>query len=108
MFSSFTATFSHTISYITENLSCLSYGFEVILNKYLINFACYDLLVDISESFGIWVVLFVLLTSSLLLSIVIHSYTSYSKTSSAETTIPQKQLTFSTFLKFSTLEKTKL
>ena len=108
MFNSCIATFSHTLAYLTENLTCLSYGFEVLIHKYLINFVCYDLLVDVSESFGIWVVLFVLLTSSLLLSVVILSYTAYNKAASVDVPTPQKQLTFSTFLKFSTLEKTKL
>lgn len=53
MFNLFTTTLAHTLTYITENLSCLSYGIEVFIYKYLINFACYDLLIDISESFGV-------------------------------------------------------
>lgn len=108
MFSSLTATLSHTFAYLTENLSCLSYGFEVLLHKYLINFACYDLLVDISESFGVWVVLFVLLASALLTSVVVHKHSHVSKTPNTAAAQQATPSTFKAFLKFTTLSKNKL
>ena len=108
MFSAFITTFSHTLNYIIENLSCLSYGFEIFLHKYLINFACYDLLVDIAESFGIWVVLFVLVAAALLVSVTIHQYTNVTKTAPSSTSQTSKPYTYKSFLKFLTLSKTKL
>lgn len=108
VFNSITTAFSHLLNYLIENLSCLSYGFEIIINKYLINFACYDLLVDISESFGVWVVVFVLLTSALLVSITIHHHTSVNKGSESPKTKQAQPIIFKSFLRFSTLTKTKL
>lgn len=107
MFNLFTTTLTHTLTYITENLSCLSYGIEVFIYKYLINFACYDLLVDISESFGVWTVLFVLLTSSLLVSVLAHQYNNTCKNTLNTSTNAAKPNTYKSFLKFSTLTKTK-
>ena len=98
---------SHTPNYIFENLSCLSYGFEVLLHKYLINFSCYDLLVDISESFGIWVVIFVLVCASLNTSTAIHQHSKPSKEYTTNS-FKNKTSVYSSFVKFVTLQKTKL
>ena len=108
MFSSFTAMLSHTFAYLTENLTCLTYGFEILLHKYLINFACYDLLVDISESFGVWVTLFVLVASALLTSVVVHKHSQVTKSANTSASEQAKPSDLKAFLKFSTLPKTKL
>jgi hypothetical protein len=98
----------HTYNYFFENLTCLTYGLEILVYKYLINFTYYDLLVDISESFGIWIVLFILLTSSLLVSVLIHQYSSNTKNNLNNTTSESKTNEYKTFLKFITLPKNKL
>ena len=107
MFNALAIMISHTTNYIFENLSCLSYGFEVILHKYLINFSCYDLLVDISESFGIWVVIFVLVCASLNTSTAVHQHSKPSKEQAASSEKNQSSV-YASFLKFVTLQKTKL
>merc|ERR1711990_339792 len=103
MFNSCIVTFSHTWSYVFENLSCLMYGIETLLHKYLINFACYDLLVDISESFGIWIVLFILFNASLLLSVTIHSYGYTPKTTNPVSSSLNTKLSLNSFIRFITL-----
>jgi hypothetical protein len=78
-----TSVFTSTVQYITENLSCLTYAGDVIVNKYLIYTSYYDLLVDISEGFGVWVSIVVLTLALLALSVAIH------KEESSTTNLPQ-------------------
>ena len=44
---------TNAIKYLIDNLSCLSYAGDVVVSKYLIYTSYYDLLVDISEGFGV-------------------------------------------------------
>jgi hypothetical protein len=53
MFSYISLLVSHLFSYVSENLKALTYGLEVISHKHLIHISYYDLLVDISEGFGV-------------------------------------------------------
>lgn len=45
--------FSHTISYFTENLTCLFYGFELLATRFAFFASYYDLLADLAEAFGV-------------------------------------------------------
>ena len=53
MFSYFSVLVSHFFQYLVENLKSLMYGLEIITHKHLIHISYYDLLVDISEGFGV-------------------------------------------------------
>ena len=62
----------YTLQYSLSNFSCLFYGLDTLSMKYLFFAGYYDLLVDISEGFGIWIALLVLTTSSLTLTVSIQ------------------------------------
>lgn len=53
MFSYFSLSLTHLLSYLTENIKSLMYGLEIISHKHLVHISYYDLLVDISEGFGV-------------------------------------------------------
>lgn len=69
---------THTFSYLNENLSCLFYGTDVLVTRYAFFASYHDLLADISEAFGVWVALLVLVVSSLTVLVSIQQTTSFS------------------------------
>ena len=60
------------LSYAITNLSCLFYGPQFFVSKSLILNAYTDLLVDFSETFGMWVVLVSLIFSAMIVVVVIQ------------------------------------
>ena len=57
--------YQHLLSYLTDNLTCLFYILDLVIEQcnWLTSYT--NLLLDISEIFGAWVVLSVLLLSTL-------------------------------------------
>jgi hypothetical protein len=114
MFSYFSALISHFFQYFIENLKTLIYGLEVISHKHLIHISYYDLLVDISEGFGVWMVILILVTSSLLTLTLIHSMTSPSGSTLKGTNVDHtklstsKSILYKTFSRFKTFTTSKL
>jgi hypothetical protein len=106
MFSYLSLLTTHLISYLSENIKSLIYGLEIISHKHLIHISYSDLLVDISEGFGVWMVILILVTSSLLTLTLIHSLTSPSLNTSKMNYISysklstNKSITYKTFTKF--------
>lgn len=66
------------MSYLTENLYCLAYGFDLIASKYMLFASYLDLITDISEAFGVWVALLVLILSAITAMVVIQQTITYS------------------------------
>lgn len=69
---------THTFNYLNENLSCLFYGVDVLATRYAFFASYHDLLADVSEAFGVWVALLVLVTSSLAVLVVAQQTSSFS------------------------------
>ena len=65
-------TLLYVLLYLQENFTCLLYGLDILLTKYLFLISYYDLLVDISEGFGVWIALLILILASLTLLITIQ------------------------------------
>ena len=95
---------SHTFSYLSENLSCLFYGFDVLATRYAFFASYHDLLADIAEAFGIWVALMVLVISSLTVLVAIQQTTSFawesSKVNNNKTTSTANLTSYKSFTKF--------
>ena len=114
MFSYLSILVSHFFQYLIENLKTLMYGLEVISHKHLIHISYYDLLVDISEGFGVWMVILILVTSSLLTLTLIHSMTSPSLSMSKGVSVDNtklsssKSITYKSFSRFTTFTSFKL
>lgn len=91
-----------TTKYFLDNLTCLFYGLDVLSNKYLLFAGYYDLLVDISESFGIWVSLLVLITSTLTLTVFVQQSNSYAVLKIKNVTKSNSSMivTYKNFLKY--------
>jgi len=53
LFSDVSLLLDYTLQYSLSNFSCLFYGLDTLSMKYLFFAGYYDLLVDISEGFGI-------------------------------------------------------
>ena len=107
MFSYFSTLLSHFFQYLTENLKSLMYGLEVISHKHLIHISYYDLLVDISEGFGVWMVILILVTSSLLTLTLIHSMTSPSLSMSKGNSVNNAKLSTSKSITYKTFTRVK-
>ena len=113
MFSYLSILVSHFFQYLIENLKTLMYGLEVISHKHLIHISYYDLLVDISEGFGVWMVILILVTSSLLTLTLIHSMTSPSLSMSKGVSVDNtklsssKSITYKSFSRFTTFTSFK-
>ena len=71
--------FSHFFQYIEENLYCLFYGIELLATRYSFFASYFDLLADLSEAFGVWIALLVLMTSTITAMAVIQQVTTSSK-----------------------------
>ena len=95
---------THTLSYLNENLSCLFYGADVLATRYAFFASYHDLLADISEAFGVWVALLVLVVSSLTVLVSIQQTTSFSWESAKPATTGIRSntnlTTYQTFTKF--------
>ena len=59
-------------SYATENLECIMYGIELLAVNFSFLWAFFDLLVDISESFGILAAVSVILAAYTTILFTIH------------------------------------
>jgi hypothetical protein len=92
---------NHTISYLTENLSCVFYGVDVLATRYAFFASYHDLLTDISEAFGVWVAILVLATSALtVLASIQQTLTSTWESSTSDktqTTTSSLLVTYKTF-----------
>jgi len=105
---------SHLTTYFAENLKALTYGLEIIAHKHLVHISYYDLLVDISEGFGVWMVILILVTSSLLTLTLIHAMTSTPISSSKVNNVnysklsTNKSITYKTFTKFKSFYQNKI
>ena len=64
-------------TYITDNLNCIFYYFELLFQTSLYLMSYNDLLVDIAESFGVWVTVIVLLSSYVSTLVIIHHVSGY-------------------------------
>lgn len=64
--------------YIMDNLNCLFFYLELLLRTSLYLMSYNDLLVDIAESFGIWVTVVILLSSYVSTLVIIHHVSGYS------------------------------
>ena len=104
---------TNAIKYLADNLSCLSYAGDVVVSKYLIYTSYYDLLVDISEGFGVWVAITVLILALSSLSVMIHD-TELPTTTLSSSKVGLKKsnvanlLTYSSFVRFMGSLKTRL
>jgi hypothetical protein len=58
--------------YATENLECIMYGIELLAVNFSFLWAFFDLLVDISESFGILAAISVILAAYTTILFTIH------------------------------------
>lgn len=58
--------------YLSENLTCMSYGLDLLVQELSLLVSYTSLLLDISEIFGVWLVVSVLLLLALSSMIVIH------------------------------------
>jgi hypothetical protein len=101
----FTSLLTNVTKYFSDNLSCLSYAGDVIVSKYLIYTSYYDLLVDISEGFGVWVSITVLVLALLSLLVVIHDTEVPATNTPLKKLNPKKggvanSLSYSSFTKF--------
>lgn len=100
------------ISYLNDNLTCLFYGVDVLATRYAFFASYHDLLADIAEAFGIWVALLILVVSSLTVLVSIQQTTTFSwesnKSSTVEVNSNAKLMTYKTFTKFLTKNKTNL
>lgn len=76
---------SFTFNYISENLLCLFYGIDVLATRYAFFASYHDLLVDIAESFGVWVALLTLVISSTTVLVCIQQTLSFSWEASSKT-----------------------
>ena len=96
-----------TNQYFLDNSLCLFYGLDVLNNKYLIFSGYYDLLSDISESFGVWIALLVLTTSALTLSVFIQQSNNYAvlKIKNVVKSNSAMFVTYRSFLKYVSLNK---
>jgi hypothetical protein len=103
---------SHTFNYLNENLSCLFYGVDVLATRYAFFASYHDLLADISEAFGVWVALLVLVVSSLTVLVSIQQTTSFSwestKSNTTETNSSSNLTAYRTFTKFISKNKSNL
>lgn len=103
---------AHTLNYLNENLSCLFYGADVLATRYAFFASYHDLLADISEAFGVWVALLVLVVSSLTVLVSIQQTTSFTWESnkSANTGVKSNTnlTTYRTFTKFTSKGKSDL
>jgi hypothetical protein len=110
LFSNISLLLDYTLQYVLSNFTCIFYTLDTLNIKYLFFSGYYDLLVDISEGFGIWIVLLVLTSSSLTLTVLIQQfnmpttlgttkslYTSYSKNAQTNST---RLLSYKNFLRF--------
>lgn len=77
MYKAIQLTYQHLLSYLTDNLSCLFYPLDLVTEQcsWLISYT--NLLLDISEIFGAWVVLSMLLISTIATLAYTHSTTSF-------------------------------
>ena len=64
--------------YIIDNLNCLFFYLELLFRTSLYLMSYNDLLVDIAESFGVWVTVIVLLSSYVSTLVIIHHVSGYS------------------------------
>lgn len=114
MFSYISLAITHLFNYLAENVKALMYGLEIITHKHLVHISYYDLLVDISEGFGVWMVILVLVTSSLLTLTLIHTMTSPTLNSSKSSTMnysklsTSKSITYKLFTKFKAFYHNKI
>ena len=62
---------------MVDNLNCLFYYLELLFrtSAYLMSYS--DLLVDIAESFGVWVTVIVLLSSYVSTLVIVHHVSGY-------------------------------
>lgn len=110
LFSNISLLLDYTLQYVLTNFTCVFYTLDTLNIKYLFFSGYYDLLVDISEGFGIWIVLLVLTSSSLTLTILVQQfnmpttlgttkslYTLYSKNTQTNST---RLLSYKNFLRF--------
>jgi len=74
-------TSSHLINYLIENVYCLFYGFDLLASKYMLFASYLDLITDISEAFGVWVALLVLVLSAITSMLVVQQVITYSLSS---------------------------
>lgn len=58
--------------YLSENLTCMSYGLDLLIQELSLLVSYTSLLLDISEIFGVWLVVSILLLLALSSMIVIH------------------------------------
>lgn len=103
---------THTLNYLNENLSCLFYGADVLATRYAFFASYHDLLADISEAFGVWVALLVLVVSSLTVLVTIQQTTSFawesSKLISTGVKTNTNLVSYMTFTKFTSKNKSDL
>jgi len=64
-----------------ENVSCLFYGFDLLATKYMLFASYLDLITDISEAFGVWVALLVLVLSAVTSMLIIQQVITFSLSS---------------------------
>jgi len=74
-------TSSHLINYLMENVYCLFYGFDLLATKYMLFASYLDLITDISEAFGVWVALIVLILSAVTSMLIIQQVVTFSVSS---------------------------
>ena len=82
--------------YVLDTLSCLMYTVELISVNLSYILSYNDLLVDIAESFGVWVTVLVLLSSHITVLSIIHNSTN---NSSLKNKLPSSR-TYNYFLKY--------
>ena len=70
---------SNVFTYVWDNVSCLTYSIELLATNISYIMSYNDLLVDISESFAIWVVVLVLISSYITTLAIAHNSTSSNK-----------------------------
>ena len=70
-------TFQHFVSYLTDNVSCLLYLLDLITQQcnWLTSYT--NFLLDISEIFGAWLALSILLLSVITVLSYVHSVSSF-------------------------------
>lgn len=60
------------ILYISENLTCLFFGFDLLFKNSIVMASYYDLITDVAEGFGVWIALLILILPSLTLLVVVQ------------------------------------
>lgn len=64
-------------TYTTDNLNCMFYYLELLFRTSLYLMSYNDLLVDIAESFGVWVTVISLLSSYVTTLVMVHHVSGY-------------------------------